>query len=183
MPAMTRPSSRRARRRRLRRRSRGSDRPAPAAPASTRPPASCSGDGLGVVGDHHGAAAEHVAGPHQHRIADALADGQRLLPRWWPCRRAGCGIFNSSSSLPKRLRSSARSMDSGEVPMMGTPAARSRCARLSGASARRTARSCRSSAPTAPRGCRPPARLPASAAQSRAGRWCRSRWRRSQGCS
>jgi hypothetical protein len=27
-----------------------------------------------VVGDHHGAAAQHVAGPHQHRIADAPRD-------------------------------------------------------------------------------------------------------------
>src|SRR6267378_1371333 len=34
-----------------------------------------------------------------------------------------CGMSSSSSSLPKRLRSSARSIDSGVVPMMLTPAA------------------------------------------------------------
>jgi len=34
-----------------------------------------------------------------------------------------CGMSSSSSSLPKRLRSSARSIDSGVVPMMFTPAA------------------------------------------------------------
>ncbi len=35
--------------------------------------------GLGVVGDDHGPPAEHIAGPHQHRVADALADGQSLF--------------------------------------------------------------------------------------------------------
>ena len=36
---------------------------------------------------------------------------------------AGEGISSSSSSLPKSLRSSARSMLSGSVPMIGTPEA------------------------------------------------------------
>ncbi len=43
-----------------------------------------------------------------------------------------CGICNSSSSLLKCLRSSARSIDSGEVPIMFTPAAFSGRARFSG---------------------------------------------------
>ena len=30
---------------------------------------------IGVVGDDHGASAEHIAGTDQHRVADALADG------------------------------------------------------------------------------------------------------------
>src|ERR1039458_9475610 len=34
---------------------------------------------------------------------------------------AGQGICNSSSNLPNSLRSSARSISSGSVPMMGTP--------------------------------------------------------------
>ena len=56
----------------------------------------------------------------------------------WPLRLevaitpGACGICSSSSSLSKRLRSSARSIDSGEVPMMLTPAAFSGRARLSG---------------------------------------------------
>src|SRR5882762_8978321 len=42
------------------------------------------------------------------------------------------GIWSSSSSLPKRFRSSARSIDSGEVPMIGTPAAFRGSARFRG---------------------------------------------------
>ena len=41
---------------------------------------------LFVVGDHHGAAAEHVAGAHQHRITDAASHGASFFRRWWPCR-------------------------------------------------------------------------------------------------
>ena len=36
-------------------------------------------DGVGVVGDDHGAAAEHVAGADEDGIADPLANGQRFL--------------------------------------------------------------------------------------------------------
>ena len=36
-------------------------------------------DCIGIVGDDHGPAAEHITGPDEHRIADARADGQRLL--------------------------------------------------------------------------------------------------------
>ena len=32
-----------------------------------------------VVGDYHRPAAEHVAGAHQHRVADAARDGAGLL--------------------------------------------------------------------------------------------------------
>ena len=34
---------------------------------------------LRVVGDHHRASAEHIAWPHQHRVADAFADRKRLF--------------------------------------------------------------------------------------------------------
>ncbi len=36
-------------------------------------------DGLVVVGDDHGAAAEHVAGPHEDRVADAVGAGEGLF--------------------------------------------------------------------------------------------------------
>ena len=36
-------------------------------------------EALPVVHDLHGPPAQHVGGPHQHRIPDALGDGQRLL--------------------------------------------------------------------------------------------------------
>ncbi len=39
--------------------------------------------GLFVIGDHHGAPAEHVAGAHQHRISDAPRDFAGLF-------HAGC---------------------------------------------------------------------------------------------
>ncbi len=47
-------------------------------------------DHLFVVGDHHGAPAQHVAGPHQHRIAEAAshragffrAGGRAVCGRW-----------------------------------------------------------------------------------------------------
>ncbi len=44
-----------------------------------------------VVDDHHGAAAEHVAGAHQHRIADALRDLDGFVGAG---RRAVCGRGN-----------------------------------------------------------------------------------------
>ncbi len=84
-----------------------------------------------VVGDDHGAAAEHVAGADEDGIADAVCPGQGFVEVGGDAP-SGCGICKSSMSLPKRLRSSARSMDSGEVPMIGTPAAFSGRARLSG---------------------------------------------------
>ena len=36
---------------------------------------------FGVAHDLHGPAAQHIGRPHQHRIADALRDGQRLFQR------------------------------------------------------------------------------------------------------
>jgi hypothetical protein len=45
---------------------------------------------------------------------------------------SGIGMPSLFRSAPKRLRSSARSMESGEVPMMGAPASESRTARLRG---------------------------------------------------
>ncbi len=63
--------------------------------------------------------------PMRFALASASSTLVAVAPR-------GCGMASSSSSLPKRLRSSARSMLSGEVPMMGTPAAFSGSARFSG---------------------------------------------------
>src|SRR3546814_13194350 len=45
---------------------------------------------LGVLDDFHGAATKHIAWPHQHRIADALGDGQSLLARPAAIGRASC---------------------------------------------------------------------------------------------
>ncbi len=84
-----------------------------------------------VVGDDHGAAAEDVAGAHEDGVADAVG-ACRASSRLVAMAPSGCGMPRSTMSLPKRLRSSARSIDSGEVPMMGTPAAFSGRARFSG---------------------------------------------------
>ena len=80
-------------------------------------------DRLLVVGDHHGAPAQHVAGPHQHRVADARGHRAGLFHAGGRCRWRGTGLPSSSSSLPNSLRSSARSMSAGSVPMIGTPGA------------------------------------------------------------
>ena len=45
---------------------------------------------------------------------------------------AGCGMFSSDSKPAKRCRSSARSMESGDVPRILTPACWSPSASLSG---------------------------------------------------
>ena len=66
-----------------------------------------------VVDDDHGAAAEHVAGPNEHRIADALARFRTASSALVAVPFSGDGICKSSSSLPKSLRSSARSMIRG----------------------------------------------------------------------
>ena len=60
-------------------------------------------DGVFVVGDDHGAAAEHVAGTNEHRDSRGALRYRTLLRRWWRCRSAGDGIFRSSSSLAEEL--------------------------------------------------------------------------------
>ncbi len=69
-------------------------------------------DRLLVVADRHGAPAEHVARPHEYRVAEPARHGERLGER---ARRAVLGrrIRSSSSSAPNRSRSSARSIASG----------------------------------------------------------------------
>ena len=34
---------------------------------------------VGIIGNHHRPAAQHIGGPHQHRVADALRAFQRFL--------------------------------------------------------------------------------------------------------
>ena len=86
----------------------------------------------GVVDDLHGAAAQHIGRPDHDRIADLVGDGARLLRRWWRCRSSAGAASSLSSSFWKRSRSSARSMASGEVPRIGTPASSSGSASFSG---------------------------------------------------
>ena len=84
-----------------------------------------------VVDDLHAAPAEHVGGPDQHRVTDAVGD----LPRLGERRRGavlGGGQAGVGSTRPNAPRCSARSIASGEVPRTGTPASLSRCARPSG---------------------------------------------------
>ena len=81
--------------------------------------------------DLHRPAAQHVAGPHHQRIADLGGQpdggfGVRAV------RLGGCLRPRSLSSFWKRSRSSAASIMSGEVPMIGTPFLPERARRLSG---------------------------------------------------
>ena len=81
---------------------------------------------------------EHVPRPHEQWIADTLADDKCLLHTG--CRAAeglrNLEIFREvcrSACDPQQGRSTP-----AILPMMGTPAARSRCARFSGVTSRRT---------------------------------------------
>ena len=82
-----------------------------------------AGHRIRIVGDDHGAATQDVTGADQDGIADALTDREGFFHAGGraPARR---GICRSSNTLPIGLRSSARSMDAGDVPMMGTPASK-----------------------------------------------------------
>ncbi len=88
-------------------------------------------EALGVVDDLHGTAAQDVGGPHQDGIADPRGYPDRLLGVHG---RAVLGLaeLEASTISWNRLRSSARSIASGEVPMIGTPAFSSPRARFSG---------------------------------------------------
>ena len=59
--------------------------------------------GLLVVGDDHGAAAEHVAGPHQHGVAEPARDVAGFVDDWWRCRWAGDGMFELVEQLAEEL--------------------------------------------------------------------------------
>ena len=86
---------------------------------------------LGRVADGHGPAAQHVGGPHQHRVADLRGRGSASSGPWATAQGGACRP-SSLSSRPKRPRSSARSIDSGGVPSTGTPSAASPRASRSG---------------------------------------------------
>ena len=85
-----------------------------------------------VVDDGHGAAAEHVgragrpAGSRSSRATSRASSGDVAVPL------GACGMPRSHSSCEKRSRSSARSIESGDVPMILTPASCSGSASFSG---------------------------------------------------
>ena len=86
------------------------------------------GERLGVVDDLHAAAAEHVAGAHEHGVSDAAR-----RPRSASSRFVAVPFFGASRPASSRIpenspRSSARSIASGVVPRIGTPASLSPCA-------------------------------------------------------
>ena len=132
-----------------------------------------------LVHDFHRPPAQHVARAHHQRIADFLRPGAAPRPRCARCALGGWRRPSSCSSCWKRSRSSAASIMSGEVPMMGTPLASRSQRQLE----RRLAAVLDDHAAAAFPCRRSPARLPASAARSTGGRRCRSRWKRFPGCS
>src|ERR1700732_3804705 len=83
------------------------------------------------VGDDHGPPSDYIRRTNQHRESNLFAASTASSTEATMAPGA-CGISSSSSSLPKRLRSSARSIDSGVVPMILTPAALSGKERFSG---------------------------------------------------
>ena len=107
------PRRRQSRRRRPRTHLPGTGRAGPNAPA--RPPVA-RGHRLGsvslVVGHEHRTPAEHVGGTDQHRVADTLGDLLASSERCAPCPTPAPDI-ELRSRLPKRSRSSARSIESG----------------------------------------------------------------------
>ena len=108
----------------------------------------------------------------------------RALPRATSrCRSPAAGCPSSQSSCANRSRSSARSIESGDVPRIVTPAACSASASFSGVWPPNCTRhdDVAAGRPLASRS--PPSRLRTSAARSTAGRPCRSRSTPSPGCS
>src|SRR6266550_2402057 len=71
-------------------------------------------DALFVVGDEDG----RTRTGYPTRLAPSTASSMEAA-----IAPGACGISSSSRSLLKRFRSSAKSIDSGEVPMIFTPAA------------------------------------------------------------
>ena len=94
--------------------------------------ASCSAQVVLVEHDFHRAAAEHVGRAHDQRIADLARPARPPAPRCARVRFGGCLRPSFCTSCWKRSRSSAMSIESGEVPMIGTPAASSARDSLSG---------------------------------------------------
>ena len=84
-----------------------------------------------VVDDLHAPAAQDVGRPDHERIADPLGDRQGLVEVAGHAD-SGMGMPSFSIILRKRSRSSARSIVSGEVPRILTPASASSPAMFSG---------------------------------------------------
>ena len=164
---------------------RGTCRSGPACPARPRARARGSAtSSVGVLDDLHRAPAEHVAGAHEHRVADGLrpsAAPPRACGRRRPAA-AGCRAAGGSSS--KRRRSSARSIVSALEPTIGSAGAVQRLGEVD----RRLPAELddRAAAPVAvarprSRGCR--ARLFVERLEVEAVARCRSRSRPSRGSS
>ena len=138
----------------------------------------CSADVLRPVADAHRTAAEHVRGPHEHRVADVGGDPDGLVGvACHPPRRAGDREPFEQGAEPlavlgevDRLEGRAEDAVAGRLDLAREAA---------GASGRRTGSRRRAAAPARARR-EAPRR---AAARSRAGRRCRSRSRPSRGCS
>ena len=59
-------------------------------------------DSVAIVTNHHGAASEHIAGTDEHRVADALADGESLFHAGG-CAAGGLGNFELFKQLAETL--------------------------------------------------------------------------------
>ena len=139
--------------------------------------------GRRVVDDPHGPAAEHVAGPDQHREAHPVGDGERLL-------EGGGGAAGRLRDLQLGAQGVPAVPVLGPVDAVGAGADHQVAGQPPGQLERRLAAQrddhAEGRTPPAAAAARPrsrSARPRASAARSRGGRWCRSRSRRSPGCS
>ena len=67
---------------------------------------------LFVVGDHHGAPAQHVAGPHQYRVADAPRDFARFF-------HAGCRSIRRAGNAEVFEQAPEKLAVLGEIDVLG----------------------------------------------------------------
>ena len=120
---VARPRRRRSRRRRPRSRGRGTGRAAPGLSFETLTASFMySAQVVLAEDDFHGASAQHVATvarPADSPPRPAMRDRR---PSVRAVQFGGCLRFSRSTSCWKRSRSSATSIESGVVPMIGTPA-------------------------------------------------------------
>ena len=86
----------------------------------------CNRSALSLVIDHlHAAAAQHIGGAHHDRDSRCARRSARASSTLTAMPDSGMGISSFSIMARNRSRSSARSMVSGEVPRIRTPAASS----------------------------------------------------------
>ena len=147
--------------------------------ARRRPAMAAARTSSGVVADPHRAAAEDVRRPHEHRVADRARRPRPPRPPTTPSPTPGSG-----RRAPPAGRRSARDPRRGRSPSYGVPRIRKPAASIARASF---------SGVCPPNWMHDADRLLAlehrehvlrrRAARSRAGRTCRSRSRRSRGCS